>query len=85
MTFITPMGYGCIATTSLVPLQGINVNLILSRRMECFYPEALKRSYWKKWPLIQFLFRKDINHADCLHVTCKPEMGMYANLDTVVP
>ena len=38
------------------------------------YPEALKRSYWKKWPLIQFCFRKDINHADCLHVTCKPEM-----------
>jgi len=37
------------------------------------YPEALQRSYWKKWPLIQFCFRKDINHADCLHVTCKAE------------
>lgn len=38
------------------------------------YPDALLRSYWKKWPLIQLCFRKDINHADCLHVTCKPEM-----------
>lgn len=38
------------------------------------YPDALHRSYWKKWPLIQLCFRKDINHADCLHVTCKAEM-----------
>lgn len=38
------------------------------------YPAALHRSYWKKWPLIQFYFRKDINYADCLHVTCKAEM-----------
>lgn len=38
------------------------------------YPEALKRSCWKKRPLIQLCFRKDINRADCLHVTCKPEM-----------
>ena len=38
------------------------------------YPEALHRSYWKKWPLIQLCFRMDINHADCLHVTCKAEM-----------
>lgn len=38
------------------------------------YPAALKRSYWKKWPLIQLCFRKDINRADCLHVTCKAEM-----------
>lgn len=38
------------------------------------YPDALYRSYWKKWPLIQLCFRKDINHADCLHVTCKAEM-----------
>lgn len=38
------------------------------------YPEALRRSYWKKWPLIQICFRKDISLADCLHVTCKAEM-----------
>ena len=38
------------------------------------YPEALHRSYWKKWPLIQLCFRKDIDRADCLHVTCKAEM-----------
>ena len=38
------------------------------------YPAALKRSYWKKWPLIQLCFRKDINRADCVHVTCKSEM-----------
>ncbi len=38
------------------------------------YPDALRRSYWKKWPLIQSCFRKDINFADCLHVTCKAEM-----------
>ena len=38
------------------------------------YPEALKRSNWKKWPLIQLCFRKDIDRADCLHVTCKAEM-----------
>lgn len=38
------------------------------------YPEALKRSYWKKWPLLQLYFRKDINEADCIHVTCRKEM-----------
>lgn len=38
------------------------------------YPDALHRSYWKKWPLIQLCFRKDIDRADCLHVTCKAEM-----------
>ncbi len=38
------------------------------------YPEALKRSYWKKWPLIQLCFRKDIDRADCIHVTCRQEM-----------
>lgn len=38
------------------------------------YPDAIHRSYWKKWPLIQLCFRKDIGRADCLHVTCKAEM-----------
>ena len=38
------------------------------------YPDALHRSYWKKWPLIQLYFRNDIDRADCLHVTCKAEM-----------
>lgn len=38
------------------------------------YPNALKRSYWKKWPLIQLFFKKDILEATCLHATCKQEM-----------
>ncbi len=38
------------------------------------YPDALHRSYWKKWPLIQLCFRKDIDQANCVHVTCKTEM-----------
>lgn len=38
------------------------------------YPEALKRSYWKKWPFIQLFFKKDIHDATCIHVTCKQEM-----------
>lgn len=38
------------------------------------YPDALHRSYWKKWPLIKLFFYKDIVNADCLHVTCKAEM-----------
>lgn len=43
------------------------------------YPDALHRSYWKKWPLIQLCFRKDINRADCVHVTCKKEMEHVRN------
>ncbi|WP_242385868.1 glycosyltransferase [Phocaeicola sartorii] len=38
------------------------------------YPKALKRSYWKKWSLIQLFFNKDIQGAACLHATCKQEM-----------
>ena len=38
------------------------------------YPAAMKRSYWKKWPLLQLYFKKDILQADCLHVTCTQEM-----------
>lgn len=38
------------------------------------YPDALHRSYWKKWPLLQLFFRKDILNATCLHVTCKQEL-----------
>lgn len=43
------------------------------------YPDAIHRSYWKKWPLIQLYFRKDIDRADCLHVTCKAEMEHVRN------
>lgn len=39
------------------------------------YPEALRRSYWKKWPLIQLWFRRDVRRAACLHATCREEMG----------
>lgn len=38
------------------------------------YPAALHRSYWKKWPMIQLFFKKDIMNASCLHVTCRQEM-----------
>lgn len=43
------------------------------------YPNALQRSYWKKWPLIQLCFRKDIDEANCIHVTCKAEMEYVRN------
>lgn len=38
------------------------------------YPDAIKRSYWKKWPLIKVFFNKDIMQADCIHATCTQEM-----------
>lgn len=38
------------------------------------YPHAIKRSYWKKWPLIKLWFKKDIMMANCIHATCKQEM-----------
>ena len=38
------------------------------------YPDALRRSYWKKWPLLKLCFNKDIHSAACLHATCVPEM-----------
>lgn len=38
------------------------------------YPAALKRSYWKKWPLIKLFFNKDIMQATCMHATCTQEM-----------
>ncbi len=38
------------------------------------YPAALRRSYWKKWPLLKLCFEHDIRKASCLHVTCRQEM-----------
>ena len=38
------------------------------------YPNALRRSYWKKWPLLKLYFETDIMKASCLHVTCKTEL-----------
>ena len=38
------------------------------------YPAAIKRSYWKKWPLIKLFFNKDIMQATCMHATCNQEM-----------
>lgn len=38
------------------------------------YPAALRRSYWKKWPLLQLFFNKDIMQANSIHVTCEQEM-----------
>lgn len=37
------------------------------------YPDALRRSYWKKWPMLKLGFEKDILAADCIHATCVPE------------
>lgn len=37
------------------------------------YPDALRRSYWKKWPLIKLWFGDDIRGADCVHATCRQE------------
>ena len=37
------------------------------------YPDALRRSYWKKWPLLKLFFNKDIMKATCLHATCVQE------------
>ena len=37
------------------------------------YPDALRRSYWKKWPLLKLFFNKDIMRATCLHATCVQE------------
>lgn len=38
------------------------------------YPEALRYSFWKKWPMLQLWFRKDIMHASAIHVTCENEL-----------
>lgn len=44
------------------------------------YPEAMKRSSWKKWPLRKFWFDKDIHEANVIHVTCDTEMNHIRNL-----
>lgn len=40
------------------------------------YPETLRRSYWKKWILLNVWFKKDILSASCLHATCVKEMRL---------
>lgn len=37
------------------------------------FPQALKRSAWKKRPLELLWFNRDIKRADAIHVTCKEE------------
>ncbi len=54
------------------------------------YPDALRRSYWKKWPLVKLFFENDVRRACCLHVTCKAEMDNvrafgYRGLVAVIP
>lgn len=39
------------------------------------YPEALKRSYWKKWPLRKLWYDRDIMEASAIHATCEEEMN----------
>lgn len=38
------------------------------------YEDALRRNYWKKWPLQLLHFNRDVAHAACLHATCHKEM-----------
>lgn len=38
------------------------------------YPDALHRSYWKKWPMLKLWFQRDIEYATCMHATCRQEM-----------
>lgn len=49
------------------------------------YPAALKRSYWKKWPLIQLCFNSDIQNASCIHVTCYQELEYVRNFGYTGP
>lgn len=44
------------------------------------YPEAMSRSYWKKWPMRKLWFDKDIRLASCVHATCEKEMAHVRNL-----
>jgi len=37
------------------------------------YPAALRRSYWKKWPILHLWFKKDIALASAIHATCEEE------------
>lgn len=39
------------------------------------YPETLKRSRWKKWPMRKLWFDKDIMEASAIHATCETEMN----------
>lgn len=44
------------------------------------YPEAMKRNYWKKWPLQKLWFNKDIREAAAIHATCDAEKEHIRNL-----
>lgn len=49
------------------------------------YPAAVKRSYWKKWPLLQLFFHTDIANANCFHATCRQEMEHIRNFGYAGP
>lgn len=38
------------------------------------YPEALRISHWKKCPMLQLWFHKDIMRASAIHVACEKEL-----------
>lgn len=38
------------------------------------FADAIKRKYWKKWPLIKLWVEDDVRHTACIHATCKFEM-----------
>lgn len=44
------------------------------------YPEAMRISYWKKWPMWNLWFKKDMINASVIHVTCETEMKHVRNL-----
>ena len=43
------------------------------------FPEALKRSYWKKWPMLKLWFDRDIFSAAAIHVTSQQEASSVRN------
>ena len=43
------------------------------------FSEALKRSYWKKWPMLKLWFDRDIFSAAAIHVTSQQEASSVCN------
>ena len=49
------------------------------------YPQALHRSYWKKWLLLQWWFKRDLQNATCIHCTCAEEARHCRELGLTAP
>lgn len=44
------------------------------------YPQALQRSAWRKKLMLFLGHRYDLNHAACIHATCRQELKYYREL-----